>query len=90
LRKGARGFTGARINLPLFFSWMQCFFILFYFYIKILAKLNPKKRKKKFNFTVEEQILKILPISVSKDREISPEKKNWLGAVVFCFLNFII
>jgi hypothetical protein len=50
--------------------------------------LNPKKNK--INFTLEEQILKILPISVSKDREILPEKKHWLGAAVFCFLNFII
>jgi len=74
VEKVARGFTGARINRNLFFTWVQCF--LSFFISKNLAKFNPQKKKKKVKFILEEQIIKFSQFLCQKDSEISPEKKT--------------
>jgi hypothetical protein len=86
--KVARGFTGARINSPLFFSWVQCFFFFFcfIFYIKISRKIQPKKKRKNVKFTLEEQIIKFSQFLCRKIVKFRQEKKkHWLGAVLFVF-----
>jgi hypothetical protein len=91
VEKRARGFTGARINRPLFFSWVQCFFCFFFHHLyQNFGEIQPKKKKKKSQIYTRRTNSKILPISVSKDSEISPEKKTLVGCSIFCFLDFII
>jgi hypothetical protein len=87
-----RGDLQEQESIGLYFQLGAVFFLfLFHFYSKKFAKFNPKKRKES-QISIGRTNYKILPISVSKDSEISQKrkKKHWLGTVLFCFLNFII
>jgi hypothetical protein len=70
--------------------------VFFFFFVSFLYKKNSQnstqKKRKKSEISIGRTNYKILPISVSKDSEISQKRKekHWLGAVLFCFLNFII
>jgi hypothetical protein len=64
-------------SIGLYFS-IGCsgFFVFFNLLYQNFAKIQPKKKKKKSQFYTRRTNSKILPISVSKDSEISPEKKK--------------
>jgi hypothetical protein len=67
---------------------VQCF-SFFSFLYQDFGEIQPKKKEKKSQFYIRRTNSKILPISVSKDSEISPGKnKSLVGCSTFSFSQF--
>jgi hypothetical protein len=86
--KVARGFTGARINRPLFSVGCSVFFVFVSFLYPKKSQNSTQKKRKKSQISIGRTNYKILPISVSKDSEISPGKKNTGWVQYFLFSQF--
>jgi len=90
--KVARGFTGAKINRPLFSVGCSVFFVFVSFLYPKKSQNSTQKKEKKVKFPLEEQIIKFSQFLCQKivKSHQKRKKKHWLGAVLFFFLNFII
>jgi hypothetical protein len=83
-----RGDLQEQESIGLYFQLGAVFFCFCFIFIpKKIAKFNPKKRKKS-QISIGRTNYKILPISVSKDSEISPGKKNTGWVQYFLFSQF--
>jgi hypothetical protein len=87
-----RGDLQEQESIGLYFQLGAVFFLFLFHFYKKNSQNSTQKKRKKSQISIGRTNYKILPISVSKDSEISQKrkKKHWLGAVLFCFLNFII
>ncbi len=88
--KVARGFTGARINRPLFSVGCSVFFVFVSFLYPKKSQNSTQKKEKKVKFPLEEQIIKFSQFLCQKIVKSHRKEKKNTGWVQYFFVFSIL